>query len=325
MIDLASDRVFADEELVQALGEFTELSRLRLAVANTIPSAFENLKGLGQLTELLLQGAPLTDLQLAELLQCMPGLERLTLRRLSRVTDQIGPTLMNCRRLRVLALIEMNGISGATLSQLTSHEGLRSLDLRNCGQLTVEDYRLLHQMTHLTELKLGGPAVNDEVISLIASHPALSSLAIEDAEVSGDCLRKLAASPQLAQRLERLAFARCFGITDDALAGLERFPLLKSLTLRSLFVTGSFLALSDEQSQRPLTLETLVVTDGFLTDDVVSEFPARIPDIVRLDLSGNAGITNASLKVFEKLGVLEHLSLDRTGVLADAQKAAQGH
>ena len=88
LIDLASERASANEEIVRLLLQFPKLSRLRLAVNTVSPETLSELKTLAEMEELLLQDATIDDQQITTILSSMPALERLTLRRLSNVTDR---------------------------------------------------------------------------------------------------------------------------------------------------------------------------------------------------------------------------------------------
>lgn len=313
-IDLASDRVFADSDLVRSLSEFPQLRQLRLSASDTAPDAFSALATLTKLTELALQDAPLDDQQLARILASMPDLEQLTLRRMSEVSDDILPTLIGCSQLTTLSLIEMNGITGKTLSGLKQIESLRALDLRGCGNLTRDDFKRLVEIHQLRELKAGGPLISDDVLRTIATHPCIRSLTIEDAEVSGECLRELSGEPDFAERLQRLSFARCFGVTDDTLSALVHFPKLASLSLRKIFVTGSFIRDLSSSESKPPPLRTLIVRNGFVSDESLAALPTVFPKLERLDLRGNTEITDTSLPVFNRLSKLRELHLEDTGV-----------
>ncbi len=314
LIDLASDRVFADDELILSALEFPRLSRLRLAVSKATPAVLAELGSMTGLEELMLQDAAVTDQDLSGILAAAAKLERLTLRRLSQVSDGIVEPLAKCSHLRVLGLIEMNGISGAALGGLPALEQLRVLDLRNCGGLMADDFKQLLKLDQLDELKLGGPAINNEVLRLIALHPRITSLAIEDAEVSGDCLSCLAASPDFATRLRGLSFARCFGLTDESLDLLPEFPQLESLVLRDILVTGTFLVALDARKAGPLPLRTLHVTKGFLSDATLEKLPQCCPHLTRLDVRGNVGVTDATMGILRELAELKEVRLEDTGV-----------
>ncbi len=313
-IDLASDRVFANDGVVLAVLQFPRVRRLRLAVSNTTSETLAGLASLRDLQELMLQDTPLTDSELSQILAEKPALERLTLRRLSQVTDGIAQALVKLPKLQVLALIEMNRVSGITLDELRAVPQLRSLDLRDCGGLSAEDLKKLVQLAQLSELKLAGPAINDDVLATVAQNPGITSLVIEDAQVSGACLQRLAAEPALAARLRSLSLARCFGISDDSLVVLGKFPQLDSLMLRDILVTGTFLTKLSESAQQPPRLQTLSITKGFLSDAALETLPTLFPHLTRLDLRGNVNVTDKSLEMFRKLPDLQELQLDNTGV-----------
>lgn len=314
LIDVASERASANDEIVCSLLLFPKLKRLRLAVNTVLPETLSELKTLVEMEELLLQDATLDDQQLTTLLRSMPALQRLTLRRLSRVTDQGLTAISDCSRLEVLALIEMNQISGAALARLSQVPNLRSLDLRNCGQLTLADFEQLATLARLSEVKLGGPAVTDDVLNVAAQLPSLASLTIEDAQISGQGLQQLAQAPGLAARLRSLTIARCFGVTDDTLEVLGGLSTLETLSLRDIMLTGSFLNSLEASLDESLPLTTLVVTDAFLTDEAITPLPKIAPGLRRLDLRGNLGVTDQSLEVFRQLPQLKDLQLQGTGV-----------
>ena len=316
LIDLASERVYADDGLVRAVLEFPALRRLRLAVSTASPETLAGLKTLVNLNELMLQDAAITDDELTDILGAMPKLKRLVLRRLSRVTDDGIRPIAALPRLEVLSLIELDQITGAALDQLRAAKRLRSLDLRNCGNLKPADFVKLTSFAGLSELKIGGPVIDDAVLKIVIQLPAISALTIEDAGISGDGLRQLAASAELAGRLRSLSLARCFGITDDALQVLGEFPVLDAVALRDLSLTGSFLKTLDQPS-KTLPWTTLVVTNAFLTDEVVVLLPSLAPGLKRLDLRGNLGVTNKSVEVLDKMPALEETHLEGTGVTAD--------
>ena len=316
-IDLASERVFADEQAVLAVLEFPRLKKLRLAVSSVSTETLARLAALENLEELLLQDAPLADQGLAALLEKMPELRRLTLRRLSGVTDAGLEAVAGCGRLEVLALIEMSQLSGAGLERIARIEGLRSLDLRNCGRLASGDLARLTAMAGLAELKLGGPMIDDGVLVALASLPRLESLAIEDAEITSACLDRLAEVEGAPARLRSLALARCFGVTDETLQSIGKFPNLETLATNDIMLTGAFLETLGKSDGRLPPLKTLVLANAFLTDEPVAHLPKLFPGLVRLDLRGNLGITDKSREVFEQLPDLKQLQLEGTAVSGD--------
>ncbi|MHB8862907.1 MAG: leucine-rich repeat domain-containing protein [Pirellulaceae bacterium] len=313
-LDLASERVFADDALIRDALEFPHLKQLRLAVSKAAPESVAELSRLSELEDLFLQDAPLNDSALATLLRALPQLRRLTLRRLSQVTDRALESLPDCKRLDAVALIEMSGITGRTLQTLQQVPQLRLLDVRNCGQLTTSDFSFLSALRSLEELKLGGPAINDEVLVLVAQHPLLSALSLDDAQVSSACLQRLADSHDMANRLKSISFTRCFGVTDESLHPLRAFANLDSLALRDIMLTGTFLQFVHDAADEPLPLKSLRITDAFLTDEALTPLPAMFSALTRIDLSGNQGLTDATLDILKQIRTLKEVRLERTAV-----------
>lgn len=309
-IDLASDRVSADEEVLRAVLNFPDLVGLRLAVHSLPPTALADLAQFHRLEEFYLQDASIADGDLAELLHGMPQLRRLTLRRLNSISDTGIATLPGCESLEVVALIEMNNLSGAGLQTLAACPHLRALDLRQCGRLGAEDFPRLAELKGLTELKLGGPAVNDDLADTIISLPKLQSLSIEDAQVSGVFLERLAADDSLAARFRTVEFARCLGLTDEALPQLARFSNLETVVLRDLPLTGAFLQSMHEAHKEPLPWKTLVMTNAFLADNVLTSLSDLAPNLQRLDLRGSLTDSAAAKQTLTSLKNLQELKLE---------------
>jgi hypothetical protein len=313
-IDLASERVFADDAVLRAVYEFPHLTRLRLAVSKAAPETLAQLATLTELEELFLQDVALDDAALQALLSALPNLRRLGLRRLSRVTDAGLEALARVPKLEVVALIEMSGVTGVTVRTLQGVPRLRFLDIRNCGQLTTPDFGLLTGLSQLEELKLGGPAVSDEVLAIVLTHPSVTALGVEDAQITAAGLQRLAATTAIAQRLKSLSLVRCLGITDDSLTVLRQFPQLESLALREIMLNGSFLQTVYDSGNDLLPIQDLTITDAFLTDESLTPLPGMFRELRRLDLSGNRGVTNASLAILRQIRSLEEARLDRTAV-----------
>ncbi len=323
-IDLGSDRVFADEQIVRAVLKFPGLKGLRLAVSSVSEETLAGLATLAQLDELMLQDAAIGDHGLAKLLSAMPDLRRLTLRRLNRISEASFEVVAACDRLEVLALVEMPCVTGAGLERLARMTHLRSLDLRNCGNLAPDDFQCLIALKGLEDLKLGGPMVGDGIVETLIELPALESLTIEDAEISGVFLRNLSENRGVAARIESLALARCYGATDEALEAIAGFPNLQTLALRGIMITGEFLESLHRAGAGPLPLTTLIATNAFLIDPSLGHLPEIAPRLQRLDLRGNPGITDQSRPIFEKLVHLRELQLDGTGTTTEANSVPEG-
>ncbi len=309
-IDLASDRVFANETLVRAVLAFPHLKTLRLAVTTVSLPTLRRLQSLTELRTLFLQDGPFTDDDLGRLLRAMPELRHLGLRRVNGVSDAVIKLAAKCSKLEVLDLIEMPQITGKCLSQLKTISKLRALDLRNCGQLVSGDFAKLTALEQLQDLKIGGPAVDDDALRAILPLRHLVSLTVEDAGITGDALHSMAEDAKFATRLRSLAFARCFGVTDESLSVLPKFTNLRSFALREIMVTGEFLALLSQAGQQLPHLKSLTITGAFLTDDKLTLLPRIAPNLERLDLRGNAGITGTARAILKQIPTLKQVQLD---------------
>jgi internalin A len=89
------------------------------------------------------------------------------------------------------------------------------------------------QFGQLRSLKIGGASIDDASLPLLAKIATLTSLTIEDASITGEGLAALVALP-----LEDLSLARCFGITDEALAD-RPMSGLRQLYVRDILISGS--------------------------------------------------------------------------------------
>ena len=312
-VDLASDRVSADDETVDAVLKLSNLKVLRLACSGVSSDRILALKQFNQLEELLLQDTTITDEELSDLLSETVQLQRLTLRRLFRVTDDCLDSIVGLPELEILALIEMN-VTSTGIQQAATIPRLRSLDLRNCGSLTADELADLPSFETLAELKLGGSTIDDAVMDILIEMPALKSLSIEDAQITEVGIQTLAENVDLAARMRSLTFARSFGVSDEALASIGTMQSLETLALKDCYVTGSFVgALSEAVDGEPLPLKTLVMTGSFLNDEAMAALPAFAPTLVRLDMTRSAIMTSGMAQI-GRLTELQTLTLSECGL-----------
>ncbi|WP_144059347.1 hypothetical protein [Rhodopirellula sp. SWK7] len=310
-IDLVGNRVFADVSLVRAVLGFPKLRKLLLGLSTVPAENVVELRQLGNLDELMLQDASISDDELGNLLSGIPKLRRLTLRRPSRLTDVAAALIdKHCPDLEVLAVIEMNQLTGKGVADLSKLAQLRALDLRNCNALVADDFRSLRLFGKVRDLKIGGPQVDDTAMELVAMSSEIVSLSIEDAAVSAEGLKRLAEHEGFSSRLQSLQIVRSYGVTDEALTVVTRFPNLKTLALRTLMITGGFL----DSVAEPLPLETLILTDGYLTDQSIEQLPKAFPKLKSLNLRGNSGVSESN-EVFRQMKSLTDLRV--TKVLSD--------
>jgi len=307
-VDVARVGTPVGDATAEAILRLPRLEVLRLAVNAISPELLSQLTSQEHLTELLLRDAPMSDEQFVQLMQNVRHLKRLTLRRVSGLTDSGLEAVASLPELEVLALIEMR-ISGSGLALVGRIARLRSLDLRNCEGLVADGYRALLALDQLTEVKIGGLAVDDSVLDSVATLRSLQSLSVEDAPVSADAVRRLAEDRAFVGRIRSLAFTRCYGVNDDALSLVVVLPRLETLSVRECPVSDGFLTSIAETPPDMLPkLQTLVVTKAFLSESAIGALPVFAGSLRRLDLSG-VMLTPEAMQSIGKLRELQSLSL----------------
>ena len=307
-VDVAANRSSVDDAAFSAIVRLTDLKKLSLSGGSLSEESLKKLETLTSLEELTLIDTITSDDDLAALCQNLKNLKRLTLRRLTNVSDHGLKSLHLLKELRNLALLNLS-IGDAGLESVSFLSSLRALDLRGCNQL--EDYPLLAKMTALTDLKIGGAGVNAEVLRMIASLPNLTGLTVEDATVPAEVWEELFANPQWVENMTSLAFARIYTINDRVLEKLSGFKKLKSLSLRAVPVRGSFVSNLAPDSPLFTNLQTLGMTKNYAGIEEILQLK-RFKNLKKLDFS-------ATLMTLEKVEALCTLDQLEVLVLTDCQ------
>jgi len=305
-VNLAAGRVSVTDEILQQALLIPNLKSFSVVGSRLSPQAFSGLKNQPKLETLFLQDVPLDDRELDEMISLVPALRRLTLRRLNRVGESGMMSALRDLQLQSLALIEMSP-TRPILEKIAESPGLTALDLRFCSNLTKDDYALLGVMKQLTDLKIGGFAVDDSVLEIMPTLQNLRGLSIEGSSISGNGLAELASHEAWAAQLELLVLNRNTAVYDAGLASLCSFHGLKRLTVSDMMVNGDFLqALAETESIRT-QLETLSLPKTYLTAENAGIL-TRFPNLKKLDLSHNL-ITPDLLETIAGLDALESLNL----------------
>ncbi|WP_168566115.1 DUF6807 family protein [Crateriforma spongiae] len=321
-VDLAADRGSADQAGFDAAIQCKTLTSLRLRAPGLSEADLAKIRSLSSLQELSLQDVRIDDDFVADVIAKLADLRRLTLRNTPGVSKlQAIASLPN---LTHLSLIDLP-IDGPSLDALATAAKLAALDLRLCSRLSGRDFDALHDVANLKDLKLGGYGIDNESMRSIASIDKLSNLTIEDASIDAVGIQALA---PIAGQLQALSFARCAALDDTALQFVSRLPSLRSLMLRDMPVTGTFL----KSLAAPANLETLGLRQTFLIDETFDAI-AQCGELKRLDLPENflppgaiakiatlsklqilnlssCSLDNASLEPLKQLQNLQTLHLD---------------
>jgi hypothetical protein len=311
-IDLARDRASATDEVLQAALSIPNLKRFRFVGGNVTATSLDGLKHQRHLEELYLQDVPIRDADWHPLLEGHPQLLRLTLRRLPHLSGtELGTLPRQIPTLRNLSLIDME-LSGKALAEIAKSESIAALDLRNCSRLTAEHYRCLVSMPKLTDLKIGGFGITDDMIAAIAPLRSLRGLTIDDAVITPEGWERFTAAFASADKLETLVFSRNSAIFDDALVAVKKFPNLKRLTVNSMMITGTFLErLAEDETVRP-KLQRLSLRKAFLSEEGCTALK-KYPELRTLDLSGVA-LTPELIEIVTALHRLEELDVTDCGL-----------
>jgi hypothetical protein len=300
-VDLAKERASATDDVLRLALKLPNLKRFRLAGSGITAETFAAIETQKHLEDLFLNDLPLDSEHIAPALVSLPKLQRLTLRRLTKVS-----VLPKFPALRNLALIEMN-ITEPMLRFIIEQQSLVALDIRNCSGLTADNYRSLKSLKRLTDLKIGGSSVSDEVLEAITPIPNLTGLSIDESFITPEGLAKFVADSPSAATLETLVFNRNTSLLDDALLPLKNLPLLKRLTVCDMMVTGNFLSLlAGDESTRPklkqLSLrKTLLLPEG-------AESLKKYPELRVLNLSC-IGLNVEIAEIVASLDFLEELDI----------------
>ncbi len=312
-VDLAGGRTSVDDATLSEVLRLPDLKKLSLSGTGLSSETLRKIENLQFLEELFLQDTPTTDEEIVRLVKKRLALKRLRLRRLPHVGDRGITALAGLRELRVLALLEMPGLTTVGLAAIVEVPSVRSLDLRGNANLKADDYGLLREMKGLTELKIGGFSIDDSVLEVVVALPELNSLTIEDAKFSPEKLTALFENESFARRIKTLGFSRMLGsVNDRTLAELKRFPNLRHLLLKQILINGSFL------SELKMPLETLTLDRAMLKPQAFEEI-ARMTSLKKLNLSG----VFLSAEAIERIASLPHLeSLDLSGCMLRGEMLA---
>ena len=303
-VDLAVERASATDEVLKLALTLPNLQKFRLAGGTVSAEAFAVLKTQSGIEELFLQDMMIREEEILSVVSTLPKLKRLTLRRLSNISDAGIILLFRFPALRQLALIEMS-LTGAGLQSLEDSMSLTALDVRNCAQLNPEDYRNLVRLPQLADLKIGGFAVNDQCLEIVALLPALKGLTLDDSLVSAKGFEKFVTDSLSADSLETLVLNRNMSLSDEALFAIGNFSRLKRLILGNAMVTGVFLERLAENEQKRPQFNDLALRKTFLTEEAIASLK-KYPELQSLQITGG---------VLSKNGVETLLSLPRLGRL----------
>lgn len=291
----------------------------------------EILKGLPDLVDLSLENSAVTNDGL-KILEEMPQLKSLSLRRCAQVTDD-GlvhlKALVNLERLLLL----YTTVTDAGMVHLQPLTHLKLLDLRGCMQIGDGAMAQIKSLPELTDLKIRTNALTDQGL-LELKDMDLTVFELEDAgKVTNAGIEALKGMTNL----KKLNLMR-IGVDDAALKNFENCKQLRDVRLRGTAVDGSGLVSlvgskdtltyldlnetafgSDAMANLvPFTnLETLELWFARITDDDLAQL-AGMTKLKSLNLEQCTRVTSAGMDHLLKLPALEVLNLKQTRVEDEA-------
>jgi hypothetical protein len=319
-VDLALERASATDEVLKLALTLPNLKKFRLAGGTISTEGFAALAIQSDLEELFLQDLMIRDEEFLSVVSVLPKLQRITLRRLPNISDAGIMPLFHYPALRQLALIEMP-ITGACLRSLGDSGTLAALDVRYCAQLSPDDYKNLSQLPQLVDLKIGGFAVDDQCLEIIALLPNLRGLTIDDSLVSASGFEKFITVSLSSASLETLVLNRNTSFSDETLLVLGNLPRLKRLILGDAMVTGTFLEhLAGDEQKRP-KFNDIALRQTFLTEESIASLK-KYPELQNLQISGVA-LSREGVETLLSLPRLERLDLKDCSLDEDAHRLLQ--
>jgi hypothetical protein len=287
---------------------------LRIAGSTIKPETFAALKTQTELTDLFLKDVKIDDIQLSEALKPLTKLKRLTLRRLPDIT-----TVPLLPALRNLSLLEIS-FTPETFPASLANKDLTALDLRNSNALTLDNYKMLSALSKLVDLKIGGFAVNDEVLKAITPLPNLTGLTIDDTFITAEGFAGYVKNSPSAATLKTLVINKGT-LLDGDLMPLKGLPGLDRLLLCDMMLTGEFLTqLAGDETTRP-KFKNLALRRTLLTAEGAAGLK-KYPELAELDLSGT-NIDEAVAEIVASMPKLKTVHYKGSQIDAAAVKILQ--
>ena len=287
-------------------GKLSDLKKLEIKNCRTLNDEMAaQLSGLKGLTSLALTNTIINDVTVEMIVKSFPKLTDLDLSSNTNMTSGVVRIVSAMSQLKQLTLVQtkVNDIGAMKLAKLPE---LRSLDLR--GNMEAGDMALevVAALPKLTGFKHRSTAVTDSGLEYLSHNQTLSSLLMQDFNVSSQ------SGPHLAKlgKLTQLEIFRCQGFGSEGVLALKGMGLTR-LTLRDLpNVSDPAMEVFTDLPK----LKRLYLWELASVSDTGLKHLAALPSLEQLDIWSVPQMTDATVDVIVALPQLKVLTISATGV-----------
>lgn len=255
-IDVSGNEIEVAPDLLREILLVPGLKKLRVGSPAADRETLRMIERHVELEDLGLQDTITDDDSLVRLIDALPNLKRIRLRRVFNVLDDGFTALSKKENLQVLELIAVR-IDDVSLGRICDSRSLTTLDLRECNDLTFFGYEKLRNIPQLEELRVGGLIVGDHCLRIATELPNLRHLTVAGGQITPEGLAEYV-NGDAGMRLRHLELTKLPHFDDAALSVLWKSPSLKSLVIRSIPVRGDFLDSLASEAGVPYPVEIML-------------------------------------------------------------------
>ena len=293
-------------EDIALFGRLTDLEKFQLYNFRSLNDEMAaQLMGLKKMKALALTNSLISDGTVDRIITSFPDLIELNLSSNTMLTNAALKAIGRMSGLERLTVIQ-NRFDDLGTIHLANLQNLRVLDLRGNMDASDMTMEVVADLPKLTALKHRSSTVTDYGVECLIRSKTLSSLLMQDFNVTGQAGQSIA---QL-EKLTQLEIFRCQGFTSDGVLALKGMKLSR-LTLRDLPVIDdeAMEVFTDLPALKRLYLHELASVSDFGLQNLGS-----LKSLELLDIWAVPQMTDATVDVIATLPNLKELSIRTTDV-----------
>jgi len=248
-----------------------------------------------------LSNKKITDIELAELLHCLPKINKLLLQE-AIITDKSAEEIAKLINLRELHLSGTK-ITDKGLEHLKTLKNLRVLYLSGCYQTTEHGLEHLKALKNLRKLYLNNYyQVSDQGLEHLKALVNLTVLHLSDTKITDNILEHLKA----LKNLRKLYLNNCHQVSDQ---GLEHLKALTSLRVLNLYCCYQVCDIDLEHLKALTNLTELNLIGCYQVSDQGLKHLKALVNLRRLELGACYQVSDQGLEHLKALTNLRKLYL----------------